>query len=528
MKRAPFYLELPDDEVPYSTLVRYSLLSAFKLHQVCQQIYGNSRKRIHPYVPAEVARFSTFFALDEFEVLRNRTLFPLLQFVQPANIEELRERALFQRDSALFSKTVFAHSKISTFYGLKHCPLCIEEELNRQGFCYWHIAHQLPGIEVCHRHGCYLHGVAMGDGAKDRALLYPESCIDKSAHDATEIQFRLAKFAVELLQLLKEQPIDYRHSYSSLLVDKGLIRGQGRLSLQCITCEMKAYWEGISFGNELGFPVELSSFAFLGPLLRDQTHFPQHPCKHLLLAGWLTGCDAKLLTQPLCIAQPEKELNQHAFLEDQILNLANENMSMLQIMQSTGKSKCYVKRVIESAGLKHRTNSMAIPTAVRRSIVLKAIVGKHRQSIAQDLGIGIGVVEQVISNTYGLADWRRHLSKRKRVQDAYVRLSKLVTLHPDWSRLQIRQADESAYFCLYNNDKNLLERVLPSPMLATPPEKDWELEDQALLEKIKGLGCIKGFSLAKIGRLVKDKGYLSRYLEKLPLTRAYLTDDFFR
>lgn len=527
MKQVPFYFELPDDEVPYSTVMRYSLLSAIGFPQFCQQIYSNSRKRIHPYIPAELARFSAFFALNEQDVLTNRTLFPLLQFVQPASLEELRERALFQTDSALFSKTVFAHSKISTFYGLKHCPLCIEEELNRRGFCYWHIAHQIPGIEVCHRHGCYLKGVAMGDAGNDRALLYPDLCIEKSVCDGSEIQLRLAKFAVDLLQLLKEKPIDYRHSYSSLLVDKGLIRGKGRLSLQCITCEMKAYWAGIRFGQELGFPVELASFEFLGPLLRDQSHFPQHPCKHILLAGWLTDFDVMLLNQSKSIAQPAKTPAPQMLLKDQILHLANENMSMHQIMQITGKSKCYVKRIIESSGLKHRTNSMAIPTAARRSIVLKAILGKHRQSIAQDLGVGIGVVEQVISNTYGLAEWRRHLSKRKSVRDAYLRLSKLATLHPDWSRLQIRQADEPAYFCLYNNDKSLLERVLPSPTLATPPEKDWELEDQALLEKIKGLGCIKGFSLAKIGRLVKDKGYLSRYLGRLPLTKAYLDKTMF-
>jgi len=41
--------------------------------------------------------------------------------------------------------------------GLKFCPLCYAEDLERYGEPYWHREHQIPLMPVCPRHGCQLH-----------------------------------------------------------------------------------------------------------------------------------------------------------------------------------------------------------------------------------------------------------------------------------------------------------------------------------------------------------------------------------
>lgn len=522
MTRAPFHIALPDDEVPYSTVVRYALLSGIKIPKIYKKIFDNSRKRVHPYLPNDIARFAEFFDLDSSEVLANKTLFPFLQFTQPDIQTELRKRALSKGANTLFSKTVFAHSKISTFYGLKLCPVCVEQDLNERGFTYWRIGHQIPGIDVCHLHHCYLQGTAMGDGNKDRSLLYPETCLSDTEVHSNEIEFKMAKFAVAFLDTLRTEQINYRRAYEVLLIEKGLKQNRGHLPIKQITYDVKSYWTGLSFGINLGFPSELRDFEFLGSLLRNKTHYPQHPCKHLLFAGWLTDCQPYKLLDLLELPSANHESKIDNSLEELILDMARKKKSMNRIMRVTGKSKCFVKRVIEVGGIVHESNSMALPASVRRVAILKAILGIHRKVIADSLNISIGMVEQIICNTRGLSEWRRHLNKRKHVRAAYKKISDLTIKHPNWSRKQIRQAEEAAFFCLYNNDKALLEKVLPQSITPTRPSKNWALEDQILLDKITNLGDIKDMSLAEITRMCDRKGYLKKYLNELPLTKLHL------
>ena len=39
---------------------------------------------------------------------------------------------------------------------LQWCPKCKEQELRNKGFFWYHRAHQLPGVKVCHEHHCSL------------------------------------------------------------------------------------------------------------------------------------------------------------------------------------------------------------------------------------------------------------------------------------------------------------------------------------------------------------------------------------
>lgn len=521
-KRAPFHLDMPRDEVPYSTVVRYSLLSAVKLPKLYYKIYGNKRKRIHPFVPANITLFSEFFGLNQDDVITNQTMFPLLRFCQPERAIDLKSTMLSQNDSSFFVKTVLAHSKISTFYGLKHCPICMNDDLEQRGFTYWHLDHQIPGIEVCHKHGCYLIGVPMGDGYKDRSLMYPETYITSDCRFGNEMEQRLSKFSVELLTLLKTYLVDYQTIYAQILTEKGLKRKSGQLCLNGIQQEISKYWSEINFGTSLGLPSELASYEFLGPLLRNKTHFAQHPCKHILLAGWLTQCEPERLTQA---PKPELKLHEDSdSIDNQITEFANQNYSLNEISKLTGKSRCYIKRIVETNNIEHTSNALALPFEVRRSIIRKAMMGLHRQFIADSFDISIGTVEQIISNTKGLSEWRRTLLKRIRVKEAFDKLKGVITNHPDWTRKQIRDAEEAAYFRLYNNDKTLLNSLLPDALKPKPPQKDWGSEDIILLDKIKNIGNIKGMSLAQIGRFADDKSYLKRYLDKLPKTKNYLIE----
>lgn len=46
------------------------------------------------------------------------------------------------------------------------CPKCVKEDME-EGFAYWRLTHQIPGIPWCHKHGCELENSSIGKKAMD-------------------------------------------------------------------------------------------------------------------------------------------------------------------------------------------------------------------------------------------------------------------------------------------------------------------------------------------------------------------------
>jgi hypothetical protein len=44
-------------------------------------------------------------------------------------------------------------SRLGAGHPLKACRTCVQEDVANAGIAYWHLAHQLPGILVCRKHG---------------------------------------------------------------------------------------------------------------------------------------------------------------------------------------------------------------------------------------------------------------------------------------------------------------------------------------------------------------------------------------
>lgn len=185
--------------------------------------------------------------------------------------------------------------------------------------------------------------------------------------------------------------------------------------------------------------------SFLGPLLREKTSFPAHPLKHLLFSFWLFDGNADLFIQTISAKTepPLSNVEKPSNLEDEIICMLNEGKSMNFIEVLTGKSRCAIKRIAELNGLEHATNEMHYSNAIKRAVQRKALMGIHRNEIAQELSVGIGYVEQVICNTPHLSEWRKKLRHQVKVSNAEHIIKKLVKINPNLTRSQIRMLAEA-------------------------------------------------------------------------------------
>lgn len=81
---------------------------------------------------------------------------------------------------------------------LHWCEQCQQEELNTKGFWYYHRAHQLPGVKVCHKHGSLLK---VFTGWKGQEFNSDASFEISKANAPTEIMQQYAVFFKKLLDL---------------------------------------------------------------------------------------------------------------------------------------------------------------------------------------------------------------------------------------------------------------------------------------------------------------------------------------
>lgn len=151
------------DELFYSVLCRFYVSSGIKEHQsVMRQLFGRrvgiNMATLYPNDAVHtVLSQLPKGVFDERDMILKHTLFPYYtRMHQPKNREALM-------NDLLEGKSRTPTHLWKTFprddYGLRHCPLCMEEDTNAFGEPYYHVEHQIPLVSVCARHKCRLKQV---------------------------------------------------------------------------------------------------------------------------------------------------------------------------------------------------------------------------------------------------------------------------------------------------------------------------------------------------------------------------------
>jgi hypothetical protein len=512
-----------DGESLYSLITRHFWLSGhYDYQDYLLAVFGNSRHRIHPYLPSGIEAVARFLELPAQELLCKHTLFPM--FAMTMTSQNSLKLAMLSVTGNPISVSHLPNFKLSFFKGHKYCHACVERDMDTIGCGVWYIEHQIPGVSVCMEHKCKLTGVSNQDYAIDRQLLLPRIKSKKVVAPNAECNF--AQYSHTFFNLLqKGYDLKLKELYLQKLNDRGFVSNNRSLRFTMIVKELDAYWKGMEFGTELGLPLALQSWAFVGPLLRNKTGYPTHVIKHLLFSAWLFDGEAEklfhqvLLTTPTVIGLCEDDTDN---VDTEIITLLLSGKSMGEVRCRTRKSQCYIKRVADLNEISYSTNSNRYSNKIRSKVLVQAILGPHRGLIASGLGVSVGYVEQAISNTKGLSAFRRNLRRFKKIRVAEQVLIKSREKHPDWLRKDIKQQHNQAFFYLYQNARELLESLLPKKTKPKLKKYDWSVEDDRLYEAISKLDMKRKMSLAAIGRSINDRGHLIKKMHLLPKTKAIL------
>uniref|UniRef100_UPI00140E4E31 TniQ family protein n=1 Tax=Enterocloster aldenensis TaxID=358742 RepID=UPI00140E4E31 len=147
------------DELWYSVLCRYHIRTGNHTHltTIKELFSGKSYAAMGSFFPNnilyEVIQQLPEGTFDIEDVALNHTLFKYSFRFQPREKKMEMLKLIKEGRSAFPMKLSEVEQK---FPKIKICPICMKEDKEKYGESYWHLSHQIPLVNICHKHKCSL------------------------------------------------------------------------------------------------------------------------------------------------------------------------------------------------------------------------------------------------------------------------------------------------------------------------------------------------------------------------------------
>lgn len=294
------YVPPPEvDELLYSWLARIASLNQLGgARAALKTLFG--RRHITPSIDfpvglARLGRVTRGASGSLTSMVEGRTLYPFYRPFSSHSHDEVM-RALANGDSrALWTRTGVAANGFGYAQQLKFCSECLRADLARCGFTYWHRVHHLPGVRICHAHGCYLVAAYGLERRWHAKLVMPPSDAPEPVGCAIPWQLSFAQAAADLLvaSIPPLEPVRLQQTYLRALNEHGYVRlaaGRAKADRSAVASALRRHFDGfVGFTHkERLLRSEKTPVQWVHALLRRPTA-SSHPVCHTLMWIWLFG-----------------------------------------------------------------------------------------------------------------------------------------------------------------------------------------------------------------------------------------------
>ncbi|GAC08259.1 TnsD family Tn7-like transposition protein [Paraglaciecola chathamensis] len=499
------------DESFYSRIIRSITLTGKPVEQFLYENFNKNRVSIHPYLNAGI-RFTSNLSLSDIEhIQQQQTLLKLFVYYLPTRSPAIINAFLQGDCNALLRACNLASFNETEELAVKYCPACAKEDIYEHGVNYWHISHQIPGVESCSKHPVILNRLKLPARVHIAPSFLPPHNMD--ATHANDTMFAFAKHTKQFIfdELATTECFNLP-KLRELLCKTGYMLRSGTIKNKKLTTDLRMLAEELNLPNDVISPLKTAKNNYVYHLLNGK--FTQHPFKYLLISFLLDGYSNKRYfpkTVGKKIDHPTSEC----------LDLLRKGMPILQIHRLTGMSRCFIKHLALYNKIEIKRIPRTIDDSVIKQVLNYAYRGFHRNYIAYKTDISVGSVEQIISSEPGLVQKRRRYkfeSKRRRNR---LEILRCIQRQPKAIKQEIKNQCYSAFHWLYRNDKSWLNSTMPAPLKNKFHWKvDWPERDISLAEKVSAILMSKNdaISLSKIDEEIGSHGWLLKGKKKLPLT----------
>lgn len=465
------------------------------------------------------------------------TLLPYYVASRPLKERSAMVEALIRdRATGLHTGLGICTSNIHHHNFLTLCPECAKEDIGRLGEPYWHRAHQLPGVFVCHAHGAPLVSTSVPIrprgrheyiAAAPKHLIRAETLVDVSEEERVLAQ-EIAVRSNALLTIGREaEPVATWADIQAKLRAAGHGRGRG------CTSRLRAEFAGFYGERLLSFMAgdghNEFSMAWLDASLRKPKHHI-HPLRMILLDMFLdrhvgTGVDKPFEEGPWpCLNWHAKHYRQSVVTR--MARVATKDMKAIDVARFTCDCGFVYTR---EAGADPMTYSRIVrfgPLFISQARELRA-AGYTINSIARTLGVDWITAQRFLGEITGKCA-NASIEGLSQDQEAWLRC---VAGSPGVGVKEIRRQNKALFMRLYRRCPEWLKAH--SPRAARRENQysrvNWSARDADLAsrveheaEKLRSIKPPVRVTINRIAGILGCRSLLQQKLDKLPKTHEAL------
>jgi hypothetical protein len=423
----------------------------------------------------------------------------------------------------------------------RFCDRCKSYDVEQYGQPYWHRAHQLPMVWICHEHGVPLYELNSSWVSLNRHRLFLPTAVNVLEHaekiDVEERHFSL----LNDVAILSKELLDARHeticrrklraTYLRMAKELDLANANGRLRIQ----ELSACIKGKIFDlpDLVGFqflrPNNFGAYDWATSLLR-KARKSSHPLKHIFLMHSLNGdFDAfasvnddvpKSRAPKPCDPPPPVQA-----MEQRLSKLIVEDKKSLR--------QCAQILKLSVTTLRIEATRLGIDVLTRPKILKENQLETLRQALLSTTSLkSIAQIHlvSVVSLYRILRMYPEVAQPREKLIFEMERSKRRANFIAGNKKLFARNLPDYAW--LYRNDRDWLTHSIksaPKKSLTSKPRIDWGRRDTKFVEDIQNYSkqlydAPKPVHVTKaaLGRKLNALSMLEKHLSKLPLTAIAL------
>jgi len=308
-----FFPDPYPDELLYSVCARFADRVQYRgKSSVIRELFGTRNAVAIVDFPCRLGHLVDIlpsghhYTVDRF--IDDHTLLPFYSpFCPPQRINQVREDMRGSNGCRIYGRLGILVNRPADW--LQFCPICVNNDIQKFGECYWHRVHQLPGVKVCPIHGVFLEEsqahirhrqqpweLIAAQNILPSGLLPRELSVDSKNSQAL---LQIAQNAAWLLsqpQLILPSS-ELRQRYLKRLFELELATYRGYVyARQLLVAFINFY--SLDFLDSLDCSIDLnSSHHWLFRLTRFSVNKIQSPLHHLLLIHFLGYTAAEFFGQ---------------------------------------------------------------------------------------------------------------------------------------------------------------------------------------------------------------------------------------
>jgi hypothetical protein len=511
------------DETLFSRYVRHMTVLGMHENDYLKLLFNRSRISIHPYITIGIKKACQITGEDELTIYRQQTLGRFFSYFIPHKSDDIYNAMLDANGDIAFRASQLVSFRESESLSLKYCPLCAKEDIRCYGVSYWHLTHQIPGVESCSDHQVWLIHQELPARPHLKFGLLPDASVEPKK--CSDLSYKFANFTRTLLtKIMKDTSYYDKDSLIEKIKNHGYQLGLKSFKRAKLTSDLFNFTYGLTHYEQGFLPYSENDYRYTSYFLSGK--ISQHPFKYLLVDFWLNNIK-NVESIVSTTGAKNTELIKNKTIEKQCITLLKQHESLAEISRLIGKSRCYIKSVAMKQKISFQKKPFILSESVIEQILAMAYKGFHRSTIAKKHLVSTGSVEQIISSETGLVKIRRRYkfeSKRRRYK---VQILRALQHNPLALKQDIKEFCYAAFHWLYRNEKDWLNSTLPTPVMPRVQSKIcWTQRDKELAKQIKSILCNTNEDITRdqLDNKIGGNGWLIRMKHKLPTTMAILIE----